>query len=65
MAKALDVIGEWWSPLIVRNLMLGIQRFDTLQAELGICRNILTDRLAVLIEGGVVARSRFSDRSPR
>jgi DNA-binding HxlR family transcriptional regulator len=65
MARSLEVIGDWWSPLILRDLYLGLDRFDDLVTDLGISRNLLTQRLAALVEGGVVARERYSDRPPR
>jgi len=50
VARALEVVGERWSLLIVRDLMLGYHRFDELQERLGIARNVLTARLERLVE---------------
>jgi DNA-binding HxlR family transcriptional regulator len=45
VARCLEAIGEWWTPLILRDMFMGISRFDDFQARLGIARNILTERL--------------------
>lgn len=65
LARSLEVIGDWWTPLIIRDLYLGIDRFDGLATDLGISRNLLTTRLAHLAEHGVVSRHRYSDHPPR
>jgi DNA-binding HxlR family transcriptional regulator len=49
VAQTLEVVGEWWTLLIVRNVMFGQHRFEAIQADLGIARNILSDRLATLV----------------
>lgn len=58
LAQALDVIGEWWSMLIVRDFFCGngVRRFEQLRDGLGISRNILTERLRTLTEAGVIER---------
>ncbi|HEY4200868.1 MAG TPA: helix-turn-helix domain-containing protein [Devosiaceae bacterium] len=56
IARSLDQIGEWWSLLIVRECTLGTTRFDEFQRRLGIARNVLTNRLAHLIEQGIVEK---------
>ncbi|GIF26790.1 DNA-binding HxlR family transcriptional regulator [Actinoplanes tereljensis] len=65
LARSLDVVGDWWSPLVLRDLYLGIDRFDELVRDLGISRNLLTVRLDRLIAGGVVCRQRYSEHPPR
>ncbi|HEX4466276.1 MAG TPA: helix-turn-helix domain-containing protein [Solirubrobacteraceae bacterium] len=65
IARALDVVGERWSLLIVRNVMLGLRRFDEMQANLGIARNVLQARLERLIEHGVLERRIYQERPPR
>lgn len=65
VARALDVVGEWWTLLIVRNLMLGQRRFEELQSDLGIARNILSDRLTTLVEHGVVEKVRYMEHPER
>jgi DNA-binding HxlR family transcriptional regulator len=65
IARTLDVAGEWWSPLILRDAHLGITRFDELHRDLGISRKVLTERLDRLVEHGVLERRAYSDRPPR
>ena len=65
MARSLELIGDWWTPLIIRDLQLGIDRFDALAENLGISRNLLTTRLAHLVEHGIVERRRYQDHPPR
>jgi DNA-binding HxlR family transcriptional regulator len=61
----LEVIGDWWTPMIIRDLYYGIDRFDDLIEDLGISRNLLAGRLAHLIEHGIVERHRYADHPPR
>ena len=65
VAQCLDVVGEWWSLLIVRDAFLGVTRFDDFQARLGISRNILTQRLNRLVDHGVLKRVPYQDHPPR
>ncbi|GAA2578391.1 helix-turn-helix domain-containing protein [Dactylosporangium fulvum] len=65
IARTLDVIGEPWSPLILRDVYVGINRFDQLQSDLGISRKVLTQRLAWLVDQGIMARREYSSRPPR
>lgn len=65
MARSLELIGDWWTPLIIRDLQLGVDRFDLLADDLGISRNLLTARLAHLVQHKIVARHRYSDHPPR
>ncbi|MDQ1695816.1 MAG: hypothetical protein QOJ03_1169 [Frankiaceae bacterium] len=65
IAGALDVIGEKWSLLVVRELFLGVRRFNDIAANTGAPRDILTARLRRLEELGVVERREYSDRPPR
>ena len=53
IARTLDVIGEPWSPLILRDVWVGLTRFDQIQADLGISRKVLTERLNHLVDHGV------------
>ena len=64
IARTLDVIGEPWSPLILRDVFVGIRRFDQIQADLGISRKVLTERLNRLVEHGVLERRPY-DAGPR
>jgi DNA-binding HxlR family transcriptional regulator len=65
IAGALEVVGERWSLLIVRDIMLGLRRFDELQGELGVARNVLQARLTRLVEQGVIEKSLYQERPPR
>lgn len=65
LARTLEVVGDWWSPLILRDLFLGLDRFDQLVADLGIARNLLADRLDTLVAGGVVARTPYQEQPRR
>lgn len=65
IARALEVVGERWTLLIVRDVLVGPRRFDQLQASLGIARNVLADRLNRLVEEGILERVPYSKRPPR
>jgi DNA-binding HxlR family transcriptional regulator len=65
IAKTLDVVGEWWTLLILRDAYRGIRRFDDLQASLGVARSVLTARLHKLTDEGILERHRYSDHPPR
>ncbi|MGO9198423.1 MAG: winged helix-turn-helix transcriptional regulator [Acidimicrobiales bacterium] len=65
VAQCLEVVGEWWSMLVVRDAFLGVSRFDDFQRRLGISRNILQQRLARLVDTGVFERVRYSERPVR
>jgi DNA-binding HxlR family transcriptional regulator len=65
LARGLELIGDWWTPLIIRDLQLGVDRFDALAEDLGISRNLLAGRLAHLVEHGIVARRQYQQHPPR
>jgi DNA-binding HxlR family transcriptional regulator len=65
VAQCLEVVGEWWSLLIVRDAFLGVRRFDQFQERLGISRNILTERLARLVEAGIFDKVPYRERPLR
>ena len=65
VAQCLEVVGEWWSMLIVRDAFLGVRRFGQFQQRLGISRNVLNQRLARLVGAGVLAKAPYSDHPPR
>lgn len=65
VAQCLEVVGEWWSMLIVRDAFLGVTRFDAFQERLGISRNVLNQRLNRLVEEGVLEKVAYSDHPPR
>jgi DNA-binding HxlR family transcriptional regulator len=65
VAQSLEVIGEWWTPLILRDAFLGVTRFDDFQRRLGIARNVLSDRLDTLVSHDVLKRVPYQDSPPR
>ena len=65
VAQALEIVGEWWTLLILRDAFVGIRRFDDFQARLGISRNVLTTRLDALVDHGILQRVQYSERPPR
>lgn len=65
VAKALEVIGERWSLLIVRAIMHGNRRFGELQENLGIARNVLSARLQRLVDEEILERRAYSENPPR
>jgi DNA-binding HxlR family transcriptional regulator len=65
IARSLDVLGDWWAPLIIRECLYGVHRFDEIQRWLGIGRNILTRRLGLLVEQGLIERRKYTDRPAR
>ena len=66
VAKSLEVVGDRWTLLIVRDLLRGARRFQEFQTSLkGIAPNILSDRLKLMEEHGLVSRHFYSDHPPR
>src|ERR671935_1582373 len=65
IARALEIVGERWTLLIIRDAFLGLRRFDQLQENLGIARNVLTERLNRLVAEGILERVRYSERPER
>jgi DNA-binding HxlR family transcriptional regulator len=65
IARALELVGDRWTLLVVRDLVLGLSRFDQLLDSLGVASNVLTDRLNRLVDKGIVERVRYSERPER
>jgi DNA-binding HxlR family transcriptional regulator len=65
IARSLELIGERWTLLIVRDIFRGSRRFDDLQKGLGIARNVLANRLDRLVEEGILERRPYQERPPR
>jgi DNA-binding HxlR family transcriptional regulator len=65
IARTLDVIGDAWTPLILRDIAFGITRFDAIQRDLGISRKVLSERLSSLVEHGVLQRAPYQDKPAR
>ncbi len=59
LARALEVVGERWTILVLRDLFFGVRRFTDLRAHLDIPRAVLTDRLARLVAEGVLTRTEY------
>lgn len=65
VARTTDLIGDWWTPIVLRELLLGRRRFNDIQERTGVSRPILTARLRRLETEGVVERVRYEDTPPR
>jgi len=65
IARTAHVVGEWWTPLILRDLFAGLSRFEDLRRDLGVASNVLADRLATLVEHGIVERRAYQDAPAR
>ena len=65
VARTADLIGDWWTPIVLRELLLGRQRFNDIQERTGISRAILTERLKRLADEGVVERVQYEQSPPR
>lgn len=61
IAQTLEIVGEWWTLLILRDCFLGVRRFDDFVERLGISRNVLTDRLDTLVGAGVLERRPYDE----
>jgi DNA-binding HxlR family transcriptional regulator len=64
-ARALESVGDWWSMMILRDAFQGLTRFDEFQKSLGVAPNILTRRLAHLVEEGIFEKRLYSERPAR
>jgi DNA-binding HxlR family transcriptional regulator len=65
VARTLELVGDRWSMLVLREAFLGVRRFEVMQRHLGIARNVLTDRLHRLVDHGILVRVQYSERPPR
>jgi DNA-binding HxlR family transcriptional regulator len=65
VARALDVLGDTWTLLVLRDAYLGQRRFSEFAAHLPIARNVLADRLATLVDNGLLVKVRYQERPPR
>jgi len=65
VAAALEIVGERWTLLIIRDAFVGLTRFEEFRESLGLARNVLTDRLDKLVEHGIFDRVRYGDRTDR
>ncbi len=65
VARTTDLLGDWWTPIVLRELLFGTTRFNDIQDRTGISRAILTQRLTRLTDEDVVERVRYQDAPPR
>ncbi|GAA2596349.1 helix-turn-helix domain-containing protein [Actinomadura fulvescens] len=65
VARTVDVLGDWWTPLVLREAFYGVTRFDDFAKSLGIGRNVLTQRLGRLVEEGMLERVPYQERPVR
>lgn len=65
IAQSLEIVGEWWTLLILRDVFLGVRRFDEFVERLGIARNVLTNRLDTLVDHGVLERRPYDEGRAR
>src|SRR3954470_9045942 len=65
IARALEVLGDRWTLLVIRDAFMGVRRFDDFQRDLGVARNVLTDRLTRLVEDGILEKRRYQERPER
>jgi DNA-binding HxlR family transcriptional regulator len=65
IARTMDFLGDWWTPLVLREIFLGTTRFDEMQRALSIGRNVLAERLRRLTREGVLRRDKYQDHPPR
>jgi len=65
LARSVDLLGDWWTPLVLRDAYYGVRRFEDFQRSLGIGRNILTQRLNRLVDEGMLERRPYQDRPVR
>ncbi len=65
VAQTFDVFGDWWIPLIMREVFYGVRRFDDFQRRLDIGRNVLTTRLNHLVEEGILTKVPYQERPTR
>jgi DNA-binding HxlR family transcriptional regulator len=65
IARTLELVGERWTMLIVRDVFLGLRRFEDIRADLGIARNVLSTRLDRLVAAGLLERAPYQERPPR
>jgi DNA-binding HxlR family transcriptional regulator len=65
IARTVDLLGDWWTPLVMREAFYGVRRFDDFQSSLEISRNILTERLNRLVDDDLLERRKYQDRPER
>ena len=65
VARSVDILGDWWTPMVIRSAMLGARRFEQFTDALGIPRNVLTERLSRLVDEGIMTKVEYQERPVR
>ena len=65
IARATDLMGDWWTPMVMREAFLGRRRFDEFQRALSLSRGVLAQRLARLVEEGLLEKRLYEEKPPR
>ncbi len=65
VARTVDLLGDWWTPLVLREAFYGVRRFDDFVGSLGIGRNVLAERLRRLVKEGLLDKVRYQQHPPR
>lgn len=65
VARTVDILGDWWTPMVIRSALLGARRFEDFTEGLGIPRNVLTDRLNRLVDEGIMTKVEYQRRPKR
>jgi DNA-binding HxlR family transcriptional regulator len=65
IARTVDILGDWWTPMVLRSAFLGARRFEQFQEGLGIPRNVLTERLGRMVDEGIMERRLYQERPER
>jgi DNA-binding HxlR family transcriptional regulator len=65
VARSLEVLGERWTLLVIRDVFNGLRRFDEIQADLGVARNVLATRLSRLVDEGILEKRAYQRHPPR
>lgn len=65
IARVTDLVGDWWTPLVLRQCFYGTRRYDDFVTTLGIPRPVLSKRLARLVDEGLLEKRQYEERPPR
>ena len=65
IARVTDLVGDWWTPIVMREVFAGRSRFDDIQQSIGCSRPILAQRLARLVDEGLLVKVEYEPRPPR
>jgi DNA-binding HxlR family transcriptional regulator len=65
IARTTDLIGDWWTPIVLREAFMGRRRFDDFRAAIGIPPAVLTKRLDRLVDEGLLRKQQYEERPPR